>query len=167
MKLTKSTKQFIIVALVLAAAYCVYMKTKGDCGCDGSSDGFMGWKKAVKAPAATLPKGMTPGDAEGAPMELNDPDSAKINVPRTNHAVATSLLPGPKTDDDFAEFAPVNIEGAKLVDASKYVRGMTSQSLRNSNMQLRSEPANPRTTTQWNQSTILPDTTRRDLEIGN
>lgn len=41
-------------------------------------------------------------------------------------------------------------------------------SLRNANLQIRSEPPNPRTNTNcpWNTSTIEPDTYRRGLEIG-
>ena len=40
-------------------------------------------------------------------------------------------------------------------------------SLRNANLQLRSEPANPRMNIgPWNNSTITADSNRRDLEIG-
>jgi hypothetical protein len=42
------------------------------------------------------------------------------------------------------------------------------QSLRNANLQLRSEPPNPQLNTGiWNQSTITPDFIRPPLEIGN
>ena len=41
------------------------------------------------------------------------------------------------------------------------------QSLRNANLQLRSEPPNPQLSTgPWNQSTISADMQRRPLEIG-
>ena len=41
------------------------------------------------------------------------------------------------------------------------------QSLRNANLQLRSEPVNPQLNTgPWNQSTITADMQRRPLEIG-
>jgi cell division protein FtsL len=41
------------------------------------------------------------------------------------------------------------------------------QSLKNANLQLRSEPPNPQVKVSiWNQSTIEPDTNRRPLEIG-
>ena len=41
------------------------------------------------------------------------------------------------------------------------------QSLRNANLQLRSEPANPQLNVgPWNQSTITSDMQRRPLEIG-
>jgi hypothetical protein len=41
------------------------------------------------------------------------------------------------------------------------------QTLRNANLQLRSEPPNPQANVgPWNQSTIEPDTLRPSLEIG-
>ena len=43
----------------------------------------------------------------------------------------------------------------------------TGQTLRNSNLGLRSEPPNPQMkVSPWNQTTIEPDTNRRGLEIG-
>ncbi len=46
--------------------------------------------------------------------------------------------------------------------------GMVSSSLRNANLQLRSEPANPRINNlcPWNNSTITPDTGRVPFELG-
>ena len=42
------------------------------------------------------------------------------------------------------------------------------QSLRNANLQLRSEPANPQMkVSPWMQSTITPDNNRKEMEIGN
>jgi hypothetical protein len=42
-----------------------------------------------------------------------------------------------------------------------------SSSMRNANLQLRSEPANPQSVVgPWNNSTILPDNVRQPLEIG-
>ena len=41
-------------------------------------------------------------------------------------------------------------------------------SLRNANLQIRSEPANPQVkVSPWQQTTIEPDTNRRPLEIAN
>jgi len=43
-----------------------------------------------------------------------------------------------------------------------------SSSLRNANLQLRSEPANPQQDVgPWNNTTISPDINRRPLEIGS
>ena len=61
------------------------------------------------------------------------------------------------------------IENVSLLKAGHHVGINTvGTSLRNANLQLRSEPQNPRMSVgPWNQSTISGDTMRRNLEIGN
>lgn len=81
--------------------------------------------------------------------------------------ISSNLLPkdDPKLDDSFSEFAP-SLEGKNFVDAYKFVFGSQSQSLRNANYQLRSDPSNPQDTVcPWMQSTIYPEK-RRQLDIG-
>jgi hypothetical protein len=62
-----------------------------------------------------------------------------------------------------------DLRNINLLNPTQLV-GINTQgsSLRNSNLQIRSEPANPRTNTNcpWNISTIETDTFRRPLEIG-
>ena len=107
-------------------------------------------------------------------MDLNDPQSANIDTGSTcagssAQFISSNLLP--KNDDQmdstFAEFSPASIQGKNFIDSSKYKIGTQSQSLRNANLQLRSEPANPQTMVcPWSQSTIMPDDMRPNLEIG-
>ena len=83
--------------------------------------------------------------------------------------LSSNLLPkeDPKLQDDFSEFAPKasDISGANFLDSDRFT--MSSQTTRNANMGLRSEPPNPRNiVTPWMMSTIEPDTTRKPLEIG-
>lgn len=81
--------------------------------------------------------------------------------------ISSNLLPkdDPKLDDSFAEFAP-SLEGKNFIDAYKFVFGSQSQSLRNANYQLRSDPMNPQDNVcPWMQSTIYPEQ-RRQLDIG-
>ena len=81
--------------------------------------------------------------------------------------ISTNLLPkdDAKLDDSFAEFAP-SLEGKNFVDAYKFVFGSQSQTLRNANYQLRSDPLNPQDSVcPWMQSTIYPEK-RRELDIG-
>lgn len=76
--------------------------------------------------------------------------------------------------DNNNEFSSMNPMGAgdvanvSLLRAGYHVGINTvGQSLRNANLQLRSEPANPQLNVgPWNTSTIGPDFNRRDLEIG-
>lgn len=82
--------------------------------------------------------------------------------------LSTNLLP--KNDpqmQEFNEFAP-DLEGKNFVDAYKFVFGSQSQSLRNANYQLRSDPPNPQGSADicpWMKTTITPED-HRPLEIG-
>ena len=84
---------------------------------------------------------------------------------------AGELLP---KDDQANAWAKVNPKGKgslaykNFIDAG-YHMGINTvgQSLRNANLQIRSEPANPQVPVSiWLNSTIGPDTNRRDFSIG-
>ena len=76
--------------------------------------------------------------------------------------------------DNNSEFSKLNpmgsgdLKNVSLLKAGHHIGINTvGQSLRNANLQLRSEPANPQLNTgPWNQTTIAPDMQRRPLEIG-
>ena len=80
-----------------------------------------------------------------------------------------SLLPN-DANSAWAKINPTgqgSLSNVNLLNAG-YHHGQQSQSLRNPNLQLRSEPANPRGNTgPWLQSTIESDTMRKTLEIGS
>lgn len=83
------------------------------------------------------------------------------------------LLPQDKKNDinDFDKNNPVSegiLKGVNFLEAGYQVGVNTvGQSLRNSNQQLRSEPANPQVNVSpWQNSTIGPDLGRRPLESG-
>ena len=77
--------------------------------------------------------------------------------------------------DNNSEFSKLNPSGAgdlqnvSLLKAGHHIGINTvGQSLRNANLQLRSEPANPQVATgPWNTSTIQGDPYRRPLELGS
>ena len=76
--------------------------------------------------------------------------------------------------DNNSEFSKLNpmgsgdLKNVSLLKAGHHIGINTvGQSLRNANLQLRSEPANPQLNVgPWNQTTIAPDMQRRPLEIG-
>tara|TARA_B100000282_G_C31734461_1_gene492653 strand:- start:416 stop:976 length:561 start_codon:yes stop_codon:yes gene_type:complete len=80
-----------------------------------------------------------------------------------------SLLPN-DANSAWAKINPTgqgSLSNVNLLNAGYHIGGQ-SQSMRNSNLQLRSEPANPRGNTgPWLQSTIESDTMRKTLEIGS
>jgi hypothetical protein len=94
----------------------------------------------------------------------NGPVSQPTNSPN-------DLLPSTNNNNsEFNNFLPTKgLENVGLLSAT-HRNGINTigGTLRNANLQIRSEPPNPRNNTNcpWNQSTIEPDTTRKSLEIG-
>ena len=85
---------------------------------------------------------------------------------------AQDLLPAQCADSPYAQVVPNgqgNINDGNLLNAGYHIGVNTvGSSLRNANLQLRSEPANPQVkVSPWNQTTIETDINRRELEIGN
>jgi hypothetical protein len=79
---------------------------------------------------------------------------------------STHLLPKDdvNVDETFNDFSPAKLEGQNFLDSRKFTIGTQSQCLRNANLQLRSEPANPTADVcAWNQTTIKYDE-RRPVE---
>ena len=95
----------------------------------------------------------------------------EINLPTCSQFVSSNLLPkdDPKLDASFTEFSPAkDLEGQSFIDTNKYSIGMQSQTLRNANHQLRSDPPIANTmecSSPWNNTTIDKEE-RRPLSIG-
>lgn len=92
--------------------------------------------------------------------------SSAMNKPASNPA---DLLPA-DSNSSWASMNPVgDLKNINLLNPTQVV-GINTQgsSLRNANLQLRSEPPNPRMNTNcpWNVSTIEEDNMRKPLEIG-
>ena len=89
----------------------------------------------------------------------------------TNVQNPADLLP----NDENSQWAQLNPSGqgelsnVNLLNAGHHIGIDTvGQSLRNANLQLRSEPPNPQMSVgPWNNTTIEPDSGRPNLEIGN
>lgn len=83
---------------------------------------------------------------------------------------AQDLLP----QDKSSTWASVNPEGQGTLDGKNFLQAgyhiginTVGQTLRNANLQLRSEPPNPQVqVSPWLQTTIEPDVSRRPMEIG-
>lgn len=105
------------------------------------------------------------------PSSGADVDNMQSCFPRDS-LTSKDLLPVDAADSKFANVAPST--GGSIMDGALLNAGMhvgvnsTSGSLRNANLQLRSEPANPSVVPgPWNLSTITSDTNRKVLEIGS
>lgn len=115
---------------------------------------------------------MKNGDS-ATPGELMKSDTSAPENGIQSVANALDLLPR-KSNDELSALNPSNLNGADvaipdLLDAGYHI-GLDSvgQSLRNANLQLRSDPpVNKMDVGPWNQSTITGgDTLRQQLEIG-
>ena len=79
-----------------------------------------------------------------------------------------------KPQDNSSLWAQVNPQGEGTLKGRSFLQAghhiginTVGQTLRNANLQLRSEPPNPQVlVSPWNQTTIEPDVNRRPLEIG-
>lgn len=84
---------------------------------------------------------------------------------------ADDLLPSDAANSKWAQVNPAgqgDVKDQNFLTAGYHVGVNTvGQTLRNANMQLRSDPPNPQVkVSPWNQTTIETDTNRRPMEIG-
>jgi hypothetical protein len=79
--------------------------------------------------------------------------------------VSSDLLPKTNPNDKFNEFSP-ELKGMNMLDTSEFIGVDTvTNSLRNANYSIRSEPPNPKqAVSPWMNSTIAPDLTRLKLD---
>ena len=103
--------------------------------------------------------------------ELYNVDLSNSNVGENsgNGCASKKLLPEdllPKDQDNI--WASGNDSNINYLESGHHIGINTvGQSLKNANRQIRSEPANPRdAVSPWNQSTIEPDSMRKQLELG-
>ena len=116
-----------------------------------------------------------------SPLGQNGGNASVSGIQTSNHGLAPSCTSKEIADpsqllpkDNNGQFSQMNPMGAGEVKDVSLLRAgyhiginTVGQSMRNANLQLRSEPANPQLQTgPWNSSTIGPDFNRRPLEIG-
>jgi hypothetical protein len=111
-------------------------------------------------------------DNEAASEPLPAAGKAETGYALQPVANPMDLLPKDK-NSEWNNLNPINVqdEGVKMPDLLEagYHIGLDSigQSMRNANLQLRSDPTIPKSSVgPWNQSTIEADTVRQPLEIG-
>lgn len=119
--------------------------------------------------------GTNNADANLSAMKLEDSVSMKNTTPKDcfpkDQLTPQELLPA-DANSTWAQVVPAgqgSVGDQNFLNAGYHVGINTvGQTLRNANLQLRSEPPNPQVkVSPWLQSTIEPDTNRRGMEIGN
>jgi len=97
-------------------------------------------------------------------------ESSQAGCPTNQHLTPQDLLP----QDDSSAWAKMHPTGAGSLNSKNFLQAghhigidTVGQTLRNANLQLRSEPPNPRLmVSPWLNSTIEADTNRRPFELG-
>lgn len=155
----------IIILLLLAYAissFSDYFTDKHLGGSEGNAP-IGGMAGAYNDSAATSNEVLGGNDGDFAPA------IPSAQVPSQTVQNPADLLPKGVSDSDFAAMSPAaaNVNNDALLNAGYHMGiGGSDAPLRNANLQLRSEEANPRQDTgPWNQSTIEGDSMRKGLGI--
>lgn len=183
---SKRMTLFLIVLLVAAIIFVLYKKpfqmkeesfenaqtidltSEED---DGACVGYVS-KSTGSAPEAAEPLG---NNAQPKSLMTEEEDPTLGNTTPKNcfpkdHLDPKDLLP----NDTVSKWAQTNPKGAGSIEDQNFLTAgyhvginTVGQSMRNANLQLRSEPPNPqKLVSPWLQTTIDPDLNRRPLEIG-
>ena len=137
---------------------------------DNPQEQGLGESSIAQPPSAAEPLGQNESPQT---LEETEDSLSKASVPKDcfpkDQLTPQDLLPS-DTNSTWAQVNPAgqgNIGDNNLLTAGHHVGINTvGQTLRNANLQLRSEPPNPQMkVSPWMQSTIEPDTNRRAMEI--
>lgn len=170
-----------IIGLYVVSMLYKYFMSKGSSGYEGNSKQTNPAYKNGKngngnGSSSTGPQQMGPvqDSVEGNNEVFASVGGASQSMAPASSCVSSSnptdLLPK-DTNSQWAQLNPVGQGGLANVNFLKagYQIGIDTvgQSLRNANLQIRSEPPNPQLSVgPWNMSTITPDFLRAPLEIG-
>ena len=145
-------------ALVAILAFVVFILSKNTAGSPSRSM----YASMEQYPAMTQAESIPPPPP---PMVMQEQDAQMLG------GVSSGLLPKePVNQEDFGSFSAESVlSGQNFLDPRAQIGypETVGGTLRNSNLQLRSEPSNPRDPVSiFNLSTIVPDTMRPAFEIG-
>ena len=166
------------IAVLLIVAYGVnmfgvYLSNKGTSGSESNAQ----MQQQYKNTNAQASAGVRPSDPNGNEVfaSANGSQTSMPGIPSSctqpNIQNPAELLPK-DTNSQWAQLNPSGkgaLANVNLLKAGYHIGIDTiGQSLRNANLQIRSEPPNPQLSVgPWNQSTIEPDFMRPPLEIGS
>ena len=166
----------IIILLIVAygvSVFAGYLGNKGSSGFESNAE----MQQQYKNTHADASAGVRPADPNGNEVfaSVKGMDSSMNRVPSScanqNIQNPAELLP----NDNNSQWAQLNPSGKgelsniNLLKAGYHIGIDTvGQTLRNANLQIRSEPPNPQLNVgPWNQTTISPDFLRVPLELGS
>jgi len=156
------TKEFVLVVLIFGVLAWGLLSYSGQkiSYVDAMQDGSGDKKAAVVDEAKVAPKEVAPAAASEAGSALKEVANPTDLLPQDKNSQWSELNPSSMKSDD--------VMMPDLLQAGHHIGLDTiGQSLRNANLQLRSDPIVPKADVgPWNQSTIEADTNRVPLELG-
>jgi len=166
----------IIVLLIVAYGvnmFSTYLTNKGTSGYESNAQ----MQQQYKGTNSQASAGVRPSDPNGNEVfaSANGAQTSMPGVPSSctqpNIQNPAELLPK-DTNSQWAQLNPSGkgeLANVNLLKAGYHIGIDTiGQTLRNANLQIRSEPPNPQLSVgPWNQSTIEPDFMRPPLELGS
>lgn len=163
----------VVLAVVLVGYLLVsYMNSDNNRVYQEPAEGFTDAEDAQHQDGVVASEPL--GENEG-PKELGQEEATQFNSMPSECGPKDILTPGEllpmDSNSQWAQANPASsgsLTGKNYLNAGYHVGINTvGQSLRNGNLQLRSDPICPQTqVSPWMQSTIEPDINRRPLEIG-
>lgn len=156
-------KAFILIAVL---AFIVFLLSKNGGGAKKS-----GYYAQVSQYPDQMQMQMQPMQMQVQAATPPPPPVMQSDDAQMLGGVSSGLLPKePVNQEDFGSFSAESIlSGQNFLDPRAQIGypETVGGTLRNANLQLRSEPANPRDPVSiFNLSTIVPDTMRPEFEIG-
>jgi hypothetical protein len=180
-----------LVALFLVYWFAIRNNNKKKCKVDfdeqqnenfhnlEEEDNDLNDRELISAPAQNYPpetKRPMNGDLVGDGVQSQYNNNSSVQQLRQAACFPKEMLTPEelKPQDNSSLWAQVNPAGEGSLKGRSFLQAghniginTVGQTLRNSNLQLRSEPPNPQVSVSpWNQTTIEPDTARKPLEIG-
>jgi len=184
-----ASNQTVMIMAAVVVAFAVYSYSQGFnvslSGMTGDDGAAQASKQASRDPYATPSDSQIKCAAGGnnfVPADNNSSQNASAGGASTDtyglppsctkqQVVDPSELLPKGGSNEFSKINPMgggDLKNVSLLKAGYHIGINTvGQSLRNANLQLRSEPPNPQLNTgPWNNSTITTDLQRRPLELG-
>lgn len=167
----------ILVLLIVAygvSLFAKYLSSKGMSGYESNDT----MKKQYKNTNAQMSAGVQPSEPLGQNEVFASANGAQTSMPGIPSSCSTPSIQNPAEllpKDSNSQWAQLNPSGkgelanVNLLKAGYHIGIDTiGQTLRNANLQIRSEPPNPQLYVgPWNTSTIEPDFMRPPLELGS
>ena len=157
-----------VLIILLLVALVVGTMSDYFTGKSSEEEGMIGGEDPVPEEGENMDtmNGGDQGDLEGFTSRINPSELTSDDLQSKSIQNPADLLPT-DSNSSFADLAPnsADLNNSSLLSAGHHIgSGGSDAPLRNSNLQLRGEVANPRAQVgPWNQSTIEPDTHRKGI----